>query len=157
MFTTRSDLTLKVLTRQNSLMNSWCVLACCCSGLWSSFPHLAGFLWLKNMPRRSCLTHVAQGRTSSPSASSHSCTTPLIVTALRHRTWDTLMMNSLSRVMSAGESKVFLRSGAGRGAPFPAVGSVPVDPSNILEQKRRTSLKHRCTSHRRAVLHQWHM
>ena len=44
-----------------------------------------------------------------PSASSQSCTKPLIVTALRHRTSDTRMMCSLSRVMSAGNSKIILR------------------------------------------------
>ena len=43
---------------QHSLMNSRCVLACCCSGLWSSFTHLAGFLMLRRMPRKSCFTQV---------------------------------------------------------------------------------------------------
>ena len=55
-------------------------------------------------------------RTSCPSASSHSCTKLLIVTALRHRTSDTRMVYSLSRVTSARESKVFLSSGPARGA-----------------------------------------
>ena len=49
---------------------------------------------------------------------------PLIVTALRHRTLVTRRMCSLSRVMSVGDSTVFLPSGA---AP-PAEGSVRVDP-----------------------------
>ena len=56
------------------------------------------------------------GRASSPSASSHSSTRPLIVTALRHSTSVFRMMCSLSRVMSAGDSKVLLPSGAARGA-----------------------------------------
>ena len=60
------------------------------------------------------------GRTSSPSASSHSITKPLIVTALRHKTSVTRRMCSLSRVMSVGESKVFLPSGsAGDALRFP--------------------------------------
>ena len=62
------------------------------------------------------------------SASSHSCTKPLIVTALKHKTSVTSMMCSLSRVMSADDSKVLLPSVSARGAPFPAVGSVRVDP-----------------------------
>ena len=68
------------------------------------------------------------GRTSCPSASSHSRITPLIVTALRHRASVTRRICSLSHVMSTGESKVFLPRGAAGGAPFPAVGSVRVDP-----------------------------
>ena len=87
---------------QHSLMNSRCELASCRAGLWSSFKHLAGFLKLKRMPRKSCLTQVSPGRTSSPSASSHSYTKPLIVTPLRHSTSVTFMMCSLSRVKSAG-------------------------------------------------------
>ena len=62
------------------------------TGLWSSFKHLAGFLKLRHMPRKSCFTRVSPGRTSSPSASSHSSTRPLIVTALRHRTSVTFMV-----------------------------------------------------------------
>ena len=56
------------------------------------------------------------GLTSSPSASSQSYAEPLIVTALGHRTSVTPMMCSLSRVMSAGDSKVSLPSGASAGA-----------------------------------------
>ena len=105
MFTTASALT-EVLISQHSLTNSRCVLACCCSRLWSSFTHLAGFLQPKRMPRKCRFTQLHLARTSSPSASSQSCTKPLIVTAL------TRMMCSLSCVMSAGESKIFLPSGA---------------------------------------------
>ena len=47
MFTTRSALTACLSIGQHSLMKSRCVLACCCSGLWSSFTHLAGFLQLR--------------------------------------------------------------------------------------------------------------
>ena len=72
--------------------------------------HLAGFLQLTRVPRKSCLTHHSPGRTSCPSAGL------LIVTTLRHRTSVTRMMCSLSRVVSAGDSKVFLPSGAARGA-----------------------------------------
>ena len=93
-----------------------CVLASCRAGLRSSFTHLAGFLLLKRMPRKSCFTQVLPGRTSSPFAS-RSSTKPWIVTALRHRTSVTRMMCSLSRVVSAGDSKVLLPSGA-RGARF---------------------------------------
>ena len=63
-----------VLISQHSLMNSRCVLACCCSGLRSSLTHLAGFLKLKRMPCMSFLAQVSPGRTSSSSASSHPCT-----------------------------------------------------------------------------------
>ena len=63
-------------------MNSQCVLASCRAGLWSSFKHLAGFLKLKHMPRRSRWTHLWLERTSSPCASSHSSTMPWIVIAL---------------------------------------------------------------------------
>ena len=101
MFTTRSKVTACVLISQHSLMKSRCVLACCCSGLWSSFTHML----LERMPCRSCLTHSRLGRTS---ASSHSYTRLLIVTDPRHRTSDTRMVSSLSRVVSAGESKIFL-------------------------------------------------
>ena len=60
------------------------------------------------MPWRSRLTHHSPGRTLSPSVSNHSYTKPLIVTALRHRTSDTRMMYSLSRVMSGvfGTAKI---------------------------------------------------
>ena len=58
MFTTRSALAACLSMSQHSLMNSLCVLACCCSGLWSSFKHLAGFLWLRRMPRKSCFTQL---------------------------------------------------------------------------------------------------
>ena len=40
----RSALTACWSIRQHFLTNSWCVLACCCSRLRSSFMHLAGFL-----------------------------------------------------------------------------------------------------------------
>ena len=50
MFTTRSELTVCLSISQHSVMKNQCVLACCCSGLWSSFSHLAGFLWVKCMP-----------------------------------------------------------------------------------------------------------
>ena len=56
------------------------------------------------------------GRTSSPCGLSHSCARLLIVTALRPKTSETRMMCSLSRVMSSDESKIFLQSGAARGA-----------------------------------------
>ena len=42
--TTRSALTACLSISQHSLMKSRCVLACCCSGLWSSFTHWVGFL-----------------------------------------------------------------------------------------------------------------
>ena len=76
--------------------------------------------------------------TSCPSASSQSCTKPLIVTALKHKTSDTLLMCSLSRVMSTGES-----------TPFPAERSVPVD-----------SVEHpwaQAPDLSRSVLHLWDM
>ena len=105
------------------------MLACCCSGLSSSFAHLAGFLQLKRMPCSRRFSQVSPGRTSSPSASSHWYTRFLIVTALRHRTSDTRMMYSLSRVMSAGDSNFFpAKRRCSCRAPFPAVGSVRVDP-----------------------------
>ena len=43
------------------------------------------------------------------STSSQSSTMPLIVTALEHGTSDTRMLCSLSRVMSADDSRLFLR------------------------------------------------
>ena len=49
------------------------------------------------------------------SASSQSSTRPWIVSALRHRTSVTRIMCSLSRVTSAGDSKVFLPSSAAHG------------------------------------------
>ena len=53
-FMTRSS----VLVHQPAqLMKSQCVLACCCSELWSSFTHLAGFLKLRRMPRNKLLLH----------------------------------------------------------------------------------------------------
>ena len=116
MFTTRSALEACLSMSQHSLKKSQCVLACCCSGLWSSFKQLPGFLKLKRMPRRSCCTHLWQGHTSSPSASSHSCTKPWIVTALKHRTSVTRMMCSLSRVVSAGDSMLLLPRVSARGA-----------------------------------------
>ena len=116
MFTTRSALTACLSMSQHSLMKSQCVLACCCSGLWSSFKHLAGFLKLRRMPRRSFFTHHSLGRTSSPSASRHSSTKPWIVTALKHRTSVTRMMCSLNRVVSAGVSMLLLSRVSARGA-----------------------------------------
>ena len=101
MLITRSAPTACLSMSQHSLMKSRCVLASCKAGLWSSFKHLAGFLKLKRMPRRSLFTQLLLGCTSSPSASSHSSTKPWIVTALEHRTSITFMMCSLSRVMSA--------------------------------------------------------
>ena len=95
MLTTRTELTACVSMSQHSLMKSRCALASCRAGLWSSFKHLAGFLKLKRMPRKSSLTQVVPGRTSSPSASSHSSTKPWIVTTLTHRTSVTFMMCSL--------------------------------------------------------------
>ena len=65
MFTRRSALTPVVLISQHSLMNSRCALACCCPRLRSSFTHLAGFLKLKRMQCRRCLTHSRRQRTSS--------------------------------------------------------------------------------------------
>ena len=47
---------------QHSLMNSRCVLDSCCSGLWSSFKHLAGFLKLKRMPWVEPFVHQASDR-----------------------------------------------------------------------------------------------
>ena len=89
------------------------------------------------------------------SALSHSRTRPLIVTALRHRTSDTRRMCSLSRVMSAGDSKVFLPSGASTGAlRFQRYGVFWLIPSNILGHKRRTSPRHCGMHHCRSVL-QW--
>ena len=60
--------------------------------------------------------HLWQGRTSSSSALSHSSTRPLIVTALRHSTSVTRRMCSLSQVMSAGDSRLFLPRISARGA-----------------------------------------
>ena len=56
------------------------------------------------------LTHLSLGRTSGPSASSHSSTKPWIVTGLKHR-------------QSSPAKRCFCRS-----APFPATRSVQVDP-----------------------------
>ena len=61
-------------------------------------------------------------------ASSHSRTKPLNVTALRHRTSVTRLMCSVSCVMSAGDSKVSLPSGAARGALRFQRNGVRVDP-----------------------------
>ena len=47
---------------KHSLMNSRCVLDSCCSGLWSSFKHLAGFLKLKRMPWVEPFVHQASDR-----------------------------------------------------------------------------------------------
>ena len=153
MFTTGSALTACLSISQHSLMKSRCVLACCCSGLWSSFTPLVGFLQLKRMPRRSRLTQVAPGRTS-PSASSQSCTRLLVVTALRHRTSVTRRMCSLRRVVSAGDSKVFLPSGAARGAfRFQWQRVFGLIPSNISGHSRWTSAKHCDMPHRRSFLH----
>ena len=91
-------------------MNSRCVLAWCCSGPWSSFTHLADFLWLKRMPWRSRLTHYSPGRTSSPSVLIHSSKRPLIVTSLRHRTSDT-RRNVLAQPCHVG-SAALRRSGS---------------------------------------------
>ena len=76
----------------------------------------------------------------------------LIVTALRHRTSITRMMWSLSRVMSARDSKVFLPSGAARGAlRFQWSGVFRLILSNIPGHSHWTSHKHRCMLHRRSV------
>ena len=117
-FTTRSALTACLSMSQHSLMNSRCVLASCRAGLWSSFKHLAGYLKLRRMPCKSCLTHHSPGRASSPSASSQSCTRTLIVTALRHSTSVTSMMcvvhgvvlkSSFPELLSAGPTARLLR------------------------------------------------
>ena len=63
---------------------------------------------------------------------SHSRTRLLTLTGLRHRTSVARIVCSLSRVMSAGESKVFLPSGAARGALcFQRQGVFGLMPSNI--------------------------
>ena len=135
-------------------MKSRCVLASSRAELRSSFKDLAGFLKLKRMPRKSRLTHSRPGRTSCPSASSLSSTKPWIVDPLRHKTSVTRMMCSLSCVMSAGDSIVFLPNGAVRGAlRFQRFGVFWLVPSNIPKHKRWTSHKHRCMSHRRCVFH----
>ena len=110
MLTTRSAPTACLSMSQQSLMKRRCVLASCRAGLWSSFKHLAGFLKLKRMPRRSLFTQLLLGRASSSSESSHPCTRLVIVTALRHSTSVTRMMCSLSRVMSAGDSRLSCRA-----------------------------------------------
>ena len=51
-----------VFMSKHSLMNSRCVLDSCCSGLWSSFKHLAGFLKLKRMPWVEPFEHQASDR-----------------------------------------------------------------------------------------------
>ena len=91
-----------------SLMKRRCVLACCCSGLWSSSTHLAGFLWLKRMPTQELL-HPNPALTDVDSL----CVEPFvhqarIVIVLTHKTSVTRMMCSLSRVVSAGKSRLFL-------------------------------------------------
>ena len=64
-------------------------------------------------------------------------------------------MCSLSRVMSAGDSKVFLPSGATRGVlRFQRYGVFKLTPSNVPGHRRWTSQKHRDMPHRRSVL-QW--
>ena len=91
--------------------------------------HLAGFLQLSRMPRKSRFNQLWHGRKSTHSASGHSCTKRLIVTALGRKTSVTRKMCSQSRVTSAGDSKVFLLSCAARGAlRFQLVRSVLVDP-----------------------------
>ena len=63
-------------------------------------------------------------------------------------------MCSLSRVMSAGNSKVLLPGGAAAGElRFQRCRVFGLNPSNILGHRRRTSAKHRCMPHRRSVLH----
>ena len=92
------------------------------------------------MPRRSRVTHSRPGRTSCPSASSQS-TRPWIVSPLRHRTSVTRTMCSLSRVMSAGDSEVFLPSGAARGElRFQRYGVFWLIPSNNPGHKRALDL-----------------
>ena len=54
------------------------------------------------------LLHPAMAGTGVESLCVESCTKPLIATALTHRTSVTRKMCSLSRVMSAGESKALL-------------------------------------------------
>ena len=60
-------------------------------------------------------THIWRGRLSAVMPCS-SFTRLLIVSALRHKTSNTRMMCSLSRVMSAGDSKGLLPGGAARDA-----------------------------------------
>ena len=99
------------------------------------------------MTRRSRLTHHSPGRTSCPSAPSHSS-----------RTSVTRMVCSLSRVTSACDSKVFLPSGAARGAlRFQRQGVFWLIPSNNPGHKRWTSPRHRGMPHCRSVLHWWVM
>ena len=85
------------------------------------------------------------------------CVEPFVHEApdpLRHSTSVTRMVCSLSRVVSAGESKVLLPSVSARGAlHFQRYGVFGLIPSNILGHRRWTSHKHRCMSHRRSVLH----
>ena len=61
-------------------------------------------------------TQLLLGRASSSSESSHPCNRPLIVTALRRSTSVTRTMCSLSRVMYAGDSRLFLPRVSARGA-----------------------------------------
>ena len=107
MFTTRSALTACVLISQHSLTKSRCVFACWCSGLWSPSTHLAGFLYLKRMHRRTSVTR---------------------------------RMCSLSRVMSAGDSKVFLPSGARGELRFQRCGvfssNVPAQAPDLTQALR---------------------
>ena len=112
MFTTRSALTA-------CLSISRCVL--------ELFHALGGLLVGQVRATQELSDTLGAGRTC-PSASSHWPIRPLIVTTLRHRASVTRRICSLSLVMSAGESKVFLPSGAAADASFPAVGSVRVDP-----------------------------
>ena len=60
--------------------------------------------------------------------------------------------------MSAGDSKVFLPSGAARGAlRFQKQGVFRLTPSNLLGHESRTSHRQRCMSHCRSVFHWWDM
>ena len=62
------------------------------------------------------LPHPSIAGTSSPSASSHACTRLLTVIAPTHRTSVTRMMCSLSRVVSAGVSRLLLPRVSAHGA-----------------------------------------
>ena len=73
------------------------------------------------------------------------------MTALRHKTSDTRRLCSLSRVMSADQSRLFLPCGA-VALRFQRYGVFWLIPSNIPGHKRRTSPRHRGMPHCRSAL-----
>ena len=107
------------------------------------------------------LFHVLGGASCCPSARRARIASPRCcpgrtstVSPLRHMTSVTRRMCSLSRVTSAGDSKVLLPSGAARGEQrFQRYGVFGLIPSNIPGHRCWTSPRHRCVPHRRSVLH----